>query len=87
MVVLPLHRLPWETMAQIRFLIRLWQSVVVLEQAIRYKGSRQIILPDQLADQVVVDREQLHWVALEVPVVLELLVKAITVELALTINR
>jgi hypothetical protein len=81
MVVQPLRRLPWETMAQIRFSIRLWQSVVALEQAIRYKGSRQIILPDQLVDQVVVDRGQLHWVELLASVVLELLVKAITVEL------
>jgi hypothetical protein len=86
MVVQPLHRLPWETMAQIRFLIRLWQSVVALEQAIQYKRSRQIILLDQRVDQVVVDRDQLHWVALEVLVVLELLVKAIMAVLELSIS-
>jgi hypothetical protein len=87
MVVQSLRRSPWGTMERTRFLVRLWQSVVVREQAIRYKRSRQIILLVQRVDQEVVDRDQLHWVALEVPVVLELLDKVITVVLELTINR
>jgi len=61
--------------------------VVVLVQAIRCKVNRQTILQDLRVVLVVVDLAQLLWVELLELVVLELLVKAITVGLAITINR
>jgi hypothetical protein len=52
-----------------------------------FQRNRQIMLLGHRVDQVVVDQGQHLWAGLPVLVVLELLVKAITVALELTISR